>query len=133
MPQPVASTIDMLLNVGVETLIDALLLAILIALPTAGAYLWLRRGKSDVAAILVAVILVANLACMVTGAGFIHSRSQSQRIGSLPGGQAISQSPRVLRPVIRGRQTASSRHASAKRIVNSVHTPDPPESHSQSE
>jgi hypothetical protein len=82
MPQPVGLTIDMLLNLSLDTLIGALLLAVLIAVVAAGAYLWLRRGKSDVTATLVAVSLVANLACLVTGAGFIQSRSQSHRFAS---------------------------------------------------
>ena len=82
MPQPVGSTIDMLLNLGSDTLIAGLLLAVLIAALTAGAYLWLRRGKSDVTIILVSFILVANLACLVTGAGFIQWRSLSHRIGA---------------------------------------------------
>jgi hypothetical protein len=74
-PKSFETTTDMLLDVGLETLIGALVLAFLIAVVTAGAYLWLRRGKSDVTAMLVALIVVANLACLVTGASFIESRS----------------------------------------------------------
>ena len=77
MPKPFESTIDMLLDVGLDTLIGALVLAFMIAVVSASAYLWLRRGKSDVTALLVALIVVTNVACLVTGAGFIKWTSQS--------------------------------------------------------
>jgi predicted PurR-regulated permease PerM len=126
MPRPIGSTIDMLLNVGADTLIGALILAVLIAVLTAGFYLWLRRGKSDVTTILVALILVANLACLVTGAGFIQSRSRSQLVGLLPNGRAVHAPRRLVRP-------ATNRHASPKPIVYRDNTPGPPESSSQSD
>ena len=97
MPQPVGTTIDMLLELGQDAIIGALVLSVLVAALTAGAYLWLRRGKSDVTAILVSLIVIANLACMVTGAGFIQSRLQSAPPGTLIGGQ-------------RGTVTASHHH-----------------------
>jgi hypothetical protein len=81
MPQPIGSTIDMLLDVGLDALVGALILAVLIATLTAGAYFWVRRGKSDVTAILVALIFVANLASLVTGAGFIASKSRAIQLG----------------------------------------------------
>ena len=78
MPQVVGTTFEMLLDLDLDTIVGALVLAVLVAALTAGAYLWLRRGKSDVTAMLVSLIVIANLACLVTGAGFIRSReSQS--------------------------------------------------------
>jgi predicted PurR-regulated permease PerM len=78
-PKPFESTINMLLDVGLDTLIGALILAVLIAMVTASAYLWLRRGKADVTALLAALIVVTNVACLVTGAGFIEWRSRSTK------------------------------------------------------
>ena len=77
MPQVVGTTFEMLLDLDLDTIVGALVLAVLVATLTAGAYLWLRRGKSDVTAMLVSLIVIANLACLVTGAGFIRSKSQS--------------------------------------------------------
>jgi hypothetical protein len=128
MPQPVGSTIDMLLDVGLETLIGGLVLAVLIAMLTAGAYFLLRRGKSDMTAILVALIVVANLACLVTGAGFIESRSHFRRFGpSLlrTGSHGSDQNGQVgvsrhsARSVHRWRRTSLPAHAAPKRLSNS--------------
>jgi hypothetical protein len=129
MPQPVGSTIDMLLDVGLETLIGALVLTVLIAMLTAGAYFWLRRGKSDMTAILVALIVVANLACLVTGAGFIESRSHFRRLGpsSLRTGShgsdqengQVGVSRHSARSVHRWRRTSLPGHAAPKRLSNS--------------
>jgi hypothetical protein len=129
MPQPVGATFDMLLDVGAETLIGGLILAVLLAVLAASAYLWLRRGKSDVTVILVSTVLVANLACLVTGAGFIQSRSSSRRIGLRGGGQEnrkVSASRRVARPATQWRRTSSPRRAPAKQAVNSEDAPVSP-------
>jgi hypothetical protein len=126
MPRPVGSTIDMLLDVSLDTVIGAMFLAFLIAAMTAGAYLWIRRGKSDATGILVALILVANLACLVTGAGFSQSRSQSRRIGSGYSSQAngkINASSRSVRSGNRSRRTSFSQAIPAKRSVNSEDAP----------
>jgi hypothetical protein len=112
----------MLLNVGLETLIGGLILAVLIAVLTAGAYLWLRRGKSDVMTILVTLILVANLACLVTGAGFIQLRSSSVYVGPRGSGQEnrkISAVSRFARPAHLERRAFFPRRAPAKPLVKS--------------
>ena len=130
MPQPVGSTIDMLLNLDSDTVIAGLLLAVLIAALTAGAYLWLRRGKSDVTIMLVSFILVANLACLVTGAGFIQWRSLSHRISAPTGGQENGQvrvAGRFTPTAGRWRRTAFSRPDRVKRTVNSKDAPVSPE------
>jgi hypothetical protein len=129
MPQPVGSTIDMLLDVGLETLIGGLVLAVLIAMLTAGAYFLLRRGKSDVTVILVALIVVANVACLVTGAGFIESRSHARRFGpsllraGSNGGDhengQVGVSRRSVRSAHRWRRTSLPAHAAPKRLSNS--------------
>jgi hypothetical protein len=110
MPQPVGSTIDMLLDLGLETLVGALVLAVLIAMLTAGAYFWMRRGKSDTTAILVTLIVVANLACLVTGAGFIESRSHFRRFG-----------PSLLRTGSHGSDQENGQVGVSRRSVRSVH------------
>jgi hypothetical protein len=122
MPQPVGSTIDMLLNMSADTVIGALLLAVVIAAVTANSYSWLRRGKSDLTTILVALILVGNLACLVTGAGFIQWTSHSSRIGSPDRGQKngqVSAPRRLVRPGVRWRRAASRRPARAELPANS--------------
>ena len=129
MPQTVGSTIDMLLDVGLETLVGALVLAVLIAMLTAGAYFWMRRGKSDTTAILVALIVVANVACLVTGAGFIESRSHIRRFGpsllrtgshgSDQENGRVGVSRHSARSVHRWRRTSLPAHAAPKRLSNS--------------
>jgi hypothetical protein len=126
MPQPVGSTIDLLLDLGPETLIGALILATLIATVTAWVYSWLRRGKPDATTILVALIIVANLACLTAGAGFVRSRSNflqlrsiSDRTGSFAGVQEDEQrdAPRRRgRPGPRWRQASQVGRAPAKRV-----------------
>jgi hypothetical protein len=128
MPQPVGSTINMLLDVGLEPLVGALVMAVLIATLTAGAYFWLRRGKSDVTAILVALIVVANLACMVTGAGYIASRSrglklgvESAPIGTIANGRENGQVDvprRFAGSAARWRRTSSRSRSVAKQLVD---------------
>jgi predicted PurR-regulated permease PerM len=118
----------MLLDVGLDTLIGGLLLAVLMAMVTASAYLWLRRGKSEVTAILVALILIANLACLVTGASFIDAKSQTSkmqpvlsRIGSLNAGREPWQTGaprRSGRFSHRSKQTSSSGSAASGQNVN---------------
>jgi hypothetical protein len=137
MPQPVGSTINMLLDLGLEPLVGALVFAVLIATLTAGAYSWLRRGKSDVTTILVALIVVANLACMVTSAGYIASRSRGLRLKDEPGptrpflngqenGQVIVPR-RFSSSAARWRQISSRGRAAARRLANSEEVAVPPE------
>ncbi len=137
MPQPVETTMNMLLDIGPETLIGALILAVLIATLTTGAYSWLRRGKSEATTILVALILVANLACLVTGAGFIksmstplQSSSTSRRMGTLAGGLENGQHGMPYHRVRSGprwRRTSYPGRARAERTANSAAAPVSPE------
>jgi hypothetical protein len=78
-PQPVTTLLNMVLDVGMEPLIGALILAFLLAALTASTYMWLKRGKPDVKVLLVTLILGANLACFATGAGFIHWKFSANR------------------------------------------------------
>ena len=78
MPQIFGTTIDMFLELGQDAIIGAMVLSVLVAALTAGAYLWLRRGKSDVTAVLVGLIVITNLACLTTGAAFVRSQSRSR-------------------------------------------------------
>ncbi len=136
MPQPVGLTIDLLLDLGPETLIGALILAVLIATLTACVYSWLRRGKSEATTILVALIIVANLACLTAGAGFIRSRSsflqvksRSDQTGSLGDGQENEQGgePRYVgRSAPRWRRTSRAGRNPAKRAPNSEAAPVSP-------
>lgn len=126
MPESVGSTIDMLLELDRDTIIGAIILAFLIAALTAGAYLWLRRNKSDVSSILVSLILVANLACLATGAGFAQSRSPGIHAGSP--GAARHEIPR--HPGRHGtswRRTSHPRPAPADRPASDEVTPPHPE------
>ena len=136
MPQPIGSTIDLLLDLGPEMLIGALILAALIATVTAWGYSWLRRGKPDATTILVALIIVGNLACLTAGAGFVRSRSTflqlrstSDRTGSVAGGQESEQrnAPhRRGRPATRWRQTPLVGRAPAKRVLTGDAAPVSP-------
>jgi hypothetical protein len=130
MPQVVGTTFEMLLDLDLDTIVGALVLAVLVATLTAGAYLWLRRGKSDVTAMLVSLIVIANLACLVTGAGFIRSKSQSPHPLALPGSRqgTIAASPRHPgRDATMWRRTYSSRHGHADGFLSGEHTPGPPD------
>ena len=128
MPQSMQSTIDMLVDAGVETLISALVLAFLIATLTAGTYFWLRRGKSDGTAILVSLIVVANLACLMTGARFIESRTHVAELraalrqsGSLVRGQAyghLRMSRFPDRSAHRSRRNSLPGGSAAKQLAN---------------
>jgi hypothetical protein len=129
MPQVVAETFDMLLDLGAETLIGALFLATLLALLVASVYLRLRRGKSDVMMLLVSMILVANLACLVTGASFVQSKDSPRRIGPYGGDQAnqrVSAPRRFAHPGTTWRRPFSPRRAPAKQPVNSDEAPAAP-------
>src|SRR3954454_9562624 len=64
-----ASIFDSILALPVETVIGGVLLALLLALPVAGAYLAARRGKRDAAMILVAASMVVNLVGMAIASG----------------------------------------------------------------
>src|SRR5262249_30006996 len=79
MPKAMGTTMDMLLDVGLDTIVGALILAFLIALVTAGAYFLVRRGTTRCTTKRVTFVLTAKVACLVTGAGFIQSRSASAR------------------------------------------------------
>jgi hypothetical protein len=126
LPQSIGSTIDMLLVVGLDTLIGALVLAVLIAALTAGAYLWLRRGKSDVSAVLITLILLANLTCLVTGAAFIQSKHSLKRTGPIVVGQedgTIHMPRRGGRPDTAWRRTSYPHRGTANRAANAVEAP----------
>ena len=131
MPRAVGTTFDMLLDLNLDTIVGAMILALLIATLTAGVYHWLRRGKKDVTAVLVSLIVIANLACLVTGAGFVQSRSaKSPHPAVLPTSRqgAFATSPR--RP---GRDATAWRHTNSPRRGHSdvfqsgERTPVPPD------
>ena len=130
MPQVFGTTIDMLLELGQDAIIGALVLSVLVAALAAGAYLWLRRGKSDVTAVLVGLIVITNLACLTTGAAFVRSRSRSAQSVTTSGGrrETIAAAPRRF-----GRDTGAWRRADlprrgrASRGVDGPQEPPPPD------
>jgi hypothetical protein len=131
MPRAIGTTFDMLLDLNLDAIIGAMVLALLIATLTAGAYYWLRRGKSDVTAVLVSLIVIANLACLVTGAGFIQSRrSQSPHPAVLPAGRqgAFATSPRRPgRDATAWRRTDSLRRGRPDVFLSGERTSVPPD------
>ena len=130
MPQVFGTTIDMLLELGQDAIIAAMVLSVLVAALTAGAYLWLRRGKSDVTAVLVGLIVIANLACLATGAAFVRSRSQSaQSVATAVGRrEAIVAGPhRSGRDAGAWRRPDLPRRGRASRFVDSLQEPPPPD------
>ena len=131
MPRAIGTTFDMLLDLNLDAIVGAMVLALLIATLTAGAYHWLRRGKSDVTAVLVSLIVIANLACLVTGAGFIQSRwSQSPHPAALPAGRqgAFATSPRRPgRDATAWRRTDSPRRGHPDVFLSGERTSVPPD------
>jgi hypothetical protein len=131
MPRAIGTTFDMLLDLNLDTIVGALILALLIATVTAGAYHWLRRGKSDVTAVLVSLIVIANLACLATGAGFIQSRwSQSPHPVVLSASQqkAFATSPhRSGRDATAWRRTGSPRRGHPDVFLSGERTSVPPD------
>ena len=130
MPQVFGTTIDMLLELGQDAIIGAMVLSVLVAALTAGAYLWLRRGKSDVTAVLVGLIVIANLACLTTGAAFVRSRSRSAQSVAPSGGrrETIAAAPRRFgRDAGAWRRTAGPRRGRADRFMDGPQEPPPPD------
>jgi hypothetical protein len=134
MPESVGTTVDMLLDLDRDTIVGALVLAVLIAAMTAGAYLWLRRGKRDVSALLVSLLAIANLVCLVTGAGFIQSRSRLRRIVVVPSASATDRPGAFVEARRRSgresglwRRTNGVRRGQADGFPGVEHAPAPPD------
>src|SRR3954470_15020923 len=66
-----AAILDSVLAMPAEVVLGGVLLALLLALPVAGAYLAARRGKRDAAMTVVAASMVVNLVGMAIASGQI--------------------------------------------------------------
>ena len=130
MPQVFGTTIDMLLELGQDAIIGAMVLSVLVAALTAGAYLWLRRGKSDVTAVLVGLIVIANLACLTTGAAFVRSRFRSAQSVATASDRREALAAAQRRSGRDGgawRRAAGPRRPRADRFVDGPQEPPPPD------
>lgn len=130
MPESVGTTIDMVLDLGLDTIIGALFLAALTAAVTTGMYLLLRRGKPDVSGLLVSLILVANLACLVMGAGFIQTRSARTHDRSRGDDQAFARAAarrRAIRADSAWRQISARRSHGNDLFLGHQDAPAPPD------
>ena len=74
------STIEFVGQVPPGAFIGALLLALVVALTTAGTYRWLAGRKPDALMLLVCLVLLANLACTLAAVGFVQSTVPTIRL-----------------------------------------------------
>jgi hypothetical protein len=73
-------TIEFIGSLPPEAFIGAILLALVIALTTVGAYRGLAGRKPDNFTLLVCLVLLANLACSVAAVGFAQSTVPTVRV-----------------------------------------------------
>jgi hypothetical protein len=78
--EQVERTIDFVGNLPPAAVIGALLLALVIALTTVGAYRLLAGRKPDALMLLVCLVLLANLACTLAAIGFVQSTVPTVRL-----------------------------------------------------
>jgi len=129
MPQSIEKTLDMLIDLGPDTLIKALFLAALLALMAAYPYHWLRRGRSEMMGTLVSLFLVGNLACLVVGAAFIQLRGPYRDLALRQAAQKNPRAPeyrRAGRPAA-WRRANFPRHAPARPHSDNEAPPAPPD------
>jgi hypothetical protein len=66
-------TSDLVMDLPPDTLVGAMLLAMVAALGAASAYRWMARPKPSSLTLLVFLVLLANLACIIATVSFVHS------------------------------------------------------------
>jgi hypothetical protein len=98
-----------------EAFIGALLLALAIAVTTAGAYRWLAGRKPGALMPLVCLVLLANLACILAAVVFVQSKVPTVRLierrGRPPRDRIISAYDHFAQPdAPKGSGESSARH-----------------------
>jgi predicted PurR-regulated permease PerM len=73
-------TIEFVGHLPPEAFIDALVLALVIALTTVGTYRWLAGRKPDALMPLVCLVLLANVACILAAVSFVQSTVPTIRL-----------------------------------------------------
>ena len=63
-----------------DSFIAALLLALVIAVTTAGVFRWLAERKPNASTLLVCLVLLANLACILATVGYLQSTIPTVRL-----------------------------------------------------
>jgi hypothetical protein len=66
-------TSDLVMDLPPDTLVSAMLLALVAALGTASAYRWMAQSKPNSLTLLVFLVLLANLACTIATVSLVHS------------------------------------------------------------
>jgi hypothetical protein len=107
-------TMDYLGLLPPDAFIGALLLALVIAVATAGTYRWLTGHKPDALMLLVCLVLVANLASTLVAVGFVQSTLPTYRLversGSPPRDRVINLYDHVAPPDLPIESDDSSTH-----------------------
>jgi predicted PurR-regulated permease PerM len=73
-------TTEFLGDLAPEAIVGALLLALVIAMTTAGTFRWLARRKPNASTLLVCLVLLANLACILATLGYVQSTVPTVRL-----------------------------------------------------
>jgi hypothetical protein len=73
-------TTDSVMNLPPDTLIGAILLALVVAIGTAGAYHYMAQQRRSSLTLLVSLVLSANLACIIMTVSLVESRVPTVRL-----------------------------------------------------
>jgi apolipoprotein N-acyltransferase len=73
-------TSDLVMDLPPETFVGAMLLSLVVAMLTAGAYYWLAQRKPTSLTLLVCLVLLANLACVVATVHLVQSAVPTVRL-----------------------------------------------------
>jgi hypothetical protein len=73
-------TTDSVMDLPPDTLVGAILLALVVAIGTACAYRWMARQRSGSLTLLVCLVMSANLACIIVTVSLVESRVPTVRL-----------------------------------------------------
>ena len=73
-------TRDLVMDLPPDTLVGAILLALVAAIGTASAYRWMAQPKPNSLTLLVSLVLLANLSCVVATVHLVQSTVPTVRI-----------------------------------------------------
>jgi hypothetical protein len=73
-------TTDSVMDLPPDTLVGAILLALVVAIGTAGAYRYIAQQRPSSLTLLVCLVLSANLACIIMTVSFFESRVPTVRL-----------------------------------------------------